>query len=277
MSKRSKLFGESLFTTALVAPGGVLIDFESHWRKIESEMSQYCLKWDSNFERQELLKDLQIVLSQVKHETKFYRLRINYSIEMKEYPIYFDKSLSNQRWKCDLFLNPIEFSLDVLPKLRAKIFLREIDKRIIFHCKVGSLGRESLFFLKQNNRDQWNEYLWVDHRGYIQECSRANVFLIRNKNHWVTPQDETCYQGVTRHKLVDWLPCMNIKVEKIAFNESEIRQSLGIVYVNATSILGELYVDEFSVLNEENRKWLLELRRDFFLERLRMSEGKLRV
>lgn len=278
MLSRTELFGESIFTTLLVGPHKHLLDFDLHWERLSSELEQYPFEWDPHLEKQELISDLLNSFSTFNlDDSSFYRLRISYSPTLSGYPVFPNTNLKNHRWNRFINFSPLEINWKKLPQIRARVFTREMDQRMQFNAKVGSYGKETLYYLKQIDCNEWDEYLWVGKNGHIQECSRANIFLIKSENHWLTPPDEYCYNGLTRQRLMDWLPSQKIKVDKNAFNISDAQESLGLIFVNATNLMGEIILDNKALLTDEVKQKIRQLRYDFFLDRLGRSERKLKV
>lgn len=270
VENRSQIYGESLFVTLLAVPGKQLLFVEQQWEKLTFEIKSFGLDWDEAIERKKFAK---IVDSELKADM-FCRVRLNYHLHAPLWPLMVDKNKDNCRWDASCLILPIDFNLDQLPKKKVKPFVRVTDQRLKFNCKIGSLGIETLYYLK-NQSKEWNDYLWVDPNQNLQECSTANVFAIMENGTWVTPSTQNCYSGVTRQALIKWLPIQGIEVVEADISIKDLTKVKCLVFTNAIQLFGILEMNGLPKVEPEMNQQLLDLRVKFFLDMQRTTGGKL--
>lgn len=273
---RSNLYGESLFVTLLATPQKELIFVEQHWHKLKCELNLYNLAWDEELDKNKLSIQVENALI----SQNYHRVRLNYQLLAAAWPML-RSSKSNQEklvgeWYASALVTPIDFSLEHLPTKRVKAFVKAMDPRIRFNCKVGSLGHESLYFLKQDN-SEWDDYLWVNPDQTIRECATSNVFVVLKNGEWITAGHISCYAGVTREALLSWLPNQGIKVSVREFSLNDLTQANCLVFTNAIQLFGLIELEGINAAKPEVVQWLLELRVKFFLDMQLQTGGKLKI
>jgi branched-chain amino acid aminotransferase len=75
----------------------------------------------------------------------------------------------------------------------------------------------NLTWLEEAHAAGYNEMLLLDERGYVSECTGANIFAVQGNSVWTPPLSSGCLPGVTRAILLE-----DIRLPGITINEREM-------------------------------------------------------
>lgn len=279
-NSRAILYGESLFVTLLATPSDDLLFVQEQWKKLTFEMQFLDPTWNEAKEKAHFAGLVTEQLQLQSYHQTHKRVRLNIQLSAKTWPLLMNKELTEGHWFNSVYVHPVEFHFDQLPSKKVKIFTKSTDERMQFMCKVGSFGHESLHFLKQQNNKDWNDYLWVNPDQTIRECATANVFALLKTGEWITPSSRNCYNGVTRQHFMQWLRQQSYKVLEEDISVRDLSKVECLFFTNSVQFLGEIEIPECNFSQSKNsydKEKFIQLRKQFYLDMLTTTSGKLSI
>jgi branched-chain amino acid aminotransferase len=106
----------------------------------------------------------------------------------------------------------------------------------------------NLTLLEEAQSRGYDEMLLLDERGFVSECTSANLFVVHGSNVWTPPLECGCLPGVTRAVLLE-----DVKVPGITISERKIRledvQSASEAFITSSTrdLLQVLDVESLSI------------------------------
>lgn len=83
------------------------------------------------------------------------------------------------------------------------------------HYQIPSLAQQEAI------EEGFDDALMLDYRGYIAECTVANIFFVQN-NKLITPIPDSVLQGITRSTVIDLAKNMGIETEECRITPTDL-------------------------------------------------------
>lgn len=210
IDNRSFRYGDGLFESIKYSAGKPLL-FSLHIKRLLKGMSVLCLKHDAKFESENLLRNIQelVTVNKIKNSC-----RIRLSVFRESGGFYApDKMIASYILECMPMkaynIKEEGISMGIYP---------DIPKAINFLSNLKTSN--SLIFVMAGiykNRNELDDAVLMNEKGNVVETISSNIFLVKDNEFFTPMLSEGCVEGVQREYVIE-----KIKMEGMVVSEKEI-------------------------------------------------------
>ena len=235
LSDRSICFGDAVYDAAIVMKGDIVWESE-HINRLTSNAS--ALEIPTNFSQDELRDTLQNVVKMSKIESAFLYFQISRDSICRVHS-------AKECLKSNLLITVEKFTLaDPETPLSLITFP---DKRYGY-CNIKTVNLlPSVLAASEADRRSCDEAVFI-RDGIVTECSRSNVFILKDGVLKTHPKSNRILAGITRQKIISACKQLSIDVLETEFTKEELFDADEILISSTTKLcLGAKLIDGIPV------------------------------
>ena len=209
LSDRTIFFGDAVYDAALFANGNIVWENEHIDRFFKNCETLYI---PVNFTKDELKAILRETAKKSNFSTSFIYFQLSRNLENRRHSAHGCQS-------SNLLITVEKFTLDNSEK---KLSLITFPDKRYEYCNIKTVNLlPSVLAASEAERKECDEAVFV-RDGIVTECSRSNIFILKDGKVKTHPADNRILPGIARQKIILACKRLGIEVSETSFPESEL-------------------------------------------------------